>query len=178
MPSDEKEVTVYKTETDDASTTSTKRKTRRRRPHGIKQKQTHIIEKEAGIEPPLYKAVPVVGKAIFKAETISITKQGSEPARGVKKTSEQVIVLPKSAKPKIVTNIQTITPIGPPPAPTKVKILPKIPVMKLKIAPKRGITAKVPTKPLAPAMKPAKITLQKSPKTRKQYKERKLKIDF
>jgi len=172
MPSDEKEVTVYKTETDDASTTSTKRKTRRRRPHGMKQKQTHIVEKEAGIE-------PLVGKAVFKAETISITKQGSEPARGVKKTSEQVIVLPKSAKPKIVTNIQTITPIGPPPpAPTKVKILPKIPVMKLKIAPKRGITAKVPTKPLAPAMKPAKITLQKSPKTRKQYKERKLKIEF
>jgi hypothetical protein len=172
MPSDEKEVTVYKTETDDASTTSTKRKTRRRRPHATKQKQTHIVEKEAGIE-------PIVGKAVFKAESISITKQGSEPAHGIKKTSEQVIVLPKSAKPKIITNIQTITPIGPPaPAPTKVKILPKIPIMKLKIAPKRGITAKVPTKPLALATKSTKITLQKSPKTRKQYKERKLKIDF
>ena len=176
MPSDEKEVTVYKTETDDSSMSSaTKRKTRRRRPHATKQKQTHIVEKEAGIE-------PIVGKAIFKAESISITKQGSEPAHGIKKTSEQVIVLPKSAKPKIVTNIQTITPIGlPAPAPTKVKILPKIPIMKLKIAPKRGVTAKIPSKPVAEKAvvgPKSKITLHKTPKTRKQYKERKLKIEF
>ena len=148
------------------SSTGEETKTRKRRPR--KNKTQRAVDK-----------TDVKGEAIVKTEEVVITQKGTEKPKGIKVETQQVFKLvPKSAfsapTPKSVP-----VPV-PVPAKTKITILPKTKKMQ-----KITIVGK-PLKKVVPAPVPAstikqKITLpstSQTKKTRKFYKERKLRIEL
>ena len=129
------------------------------------------------------------GEAVVTKEETVITKKGNEPAKGIKVESQQVFKLvPKTAPAPVVTAAKksaSIAPVVAPVVPTKVTILPKKRVQKITILSKTPKKLFVPTVPLKTEAKTEtkseakqKITLPASKKTRKQYKERKLRIEL
>lgn len=125
------------------------------------------------------------GEAVITKEETVITKKGSEPAKGIKVETQQVFKLvPKVATAKkSVPPALTVSPLIPV-IPTKVTILPKKRVQKITIL---GKTTKKPlvssSAPSGPAGQAGpvvkqKITLPQAKKTRKQYKERRLRIEL
>jgi len=131
------------------------------------------------------------GEAVITKEETVITKKGSEPPKGIKVETQQVFKLvPKMASASSVTAVKksaSIAPVVAPVVPTKVTILPKKRVQKITIL---GKTPKKPFVPIAtiPLKTEAKtetksevrqkITLPAAKKTRKQYKERRLRIEL
>jgi len=152
MPSDEKEVIM----TPVATTEGTRKK---RRPR--KNRTTRSA-----------------GEAIVTKEEVVITQKDNEKPKGIKVESQQVFKLvPKSES----VAKKTATPAATPAAvPTKVTILPKKRVQKITIL---GKTAKKPVSdvkekiPVAPVKQKIVLPIT-AKKTRKQYKERKLRIDL
>ena len=142
------------------SSTGEETKTRKRRLR--KNKTQRAVDK-----------TDVKGEAIVKTEEVVITQKGTEKPKGIKVETQQVFKLvPKSV-------LSTPTPKSVPvPAKTKITILPKTKKMQ-----KITIVGK-PVKKVAPV--PAstikqKITLPSSSqtkKTRRFYKERKLRIEL
>ena len=164
MLSDEKEVIM----TPVTTTEGTRKKRRPRR-----NKMTRSVDK-----------TDIKGEAIVTKEEVVITQKDNEKPKGIKVESQQVFKLvPKSesvAK-KSTAPAPTLAPApAPSPSPTKVTILPKKRVQKITIL---GKTVKKPVSdskekiPAAPIKQ--KIVLPfTAKKTRKQYKERKLRIDL
>ena len=121
------------------------------------------------------------GEAVVTKEETIITKKGSEPPKGIKVETQQVFKLvPKVATAKkSVPTAPAVTPV----IPTKVTILPKKRVQKITIlgkTPKKPLVSSAsagPAVPTGPVVK-QKITLPQAKKTRKQYKERKLRIEL
>ena len=113
-----------------------------------------------------------VEAVITKEETV-ITKKGIEPAKGKEQIFKLVPKGTSSAK-KPAVLVPAI--IAPPVIPTKVTILPKKRVQKITILSKTPTVNR--TASVGPAIK-QKITLSsQTKKTRKQYKERKLRIEL
>jgi hypothetical protein len=125
---------------------------------------------------------------VTKEETI-VTKKGSEPPKGIKVETQQVFKLvpkgmPSAKKPApvaVTVSAPAALAAAAPVIPTKVTILPKKRVQKI------TILGKTPKKPLVSSASAAasagpivkqKITLPQAKKTRKQYKERKLRIEM
>jgi hypothetical protein len=138
-------------------------KTRKRRPR--KNKTQRAVDK-----------TDVKGEAIVKIEEVVITQKGTEKPKGIKVETQQVFKLvPKSAlpAPKSVPVPVSV------PAKTKITILPKTKKMqKITIVgkPVKKVVAPVPASTIK-----QKITLpsaSQTKKTRKFYKERKLRIDL
>ena len=124
------------------------------------------------------------GEAVVTKEETIITKKGTEPAKGIKVETQQVFKLVPKGTPTVKKPVPIALPAAPvlPAIPTKVTILPKKRVQKI------TILGKTPKKPLA-ASSPSstgatssvvkqKITLPQTKKTRKQYKERRLRIEL
>ena len=117
------------------------------------------------------------GEAVVTKEETIITQKGTEPAKG----KEQIFKLvPKGLTPPAKKPAPVTTPTVAPVIPTKVTILPKKRVQKI------TILSKTPKKPLAsasagaasPVVKQKIILPSQTKKTRKQYKERKLRIEL
>jgi len=137
------------------------------------------------------------GEAVVTKEETIITQKGTEPPKGIKVESQQVFKLvpkgtPSAKKPASITATSPMTAHAPsalaaatPVIPTKVTILPKKRVQKITIL---GKTAKKPlssasassasTASQAGPIVKQKITLPQTKKIRKQYKERKLRIEL
>ena len=160
MLSDEKEVIM----TPVATTEGTRKKRRPRR-----NKMTRSVDK-----------TDIKGEAIVTKEEVVITQKDNEKPKGIKVESQQVFKLvPKKSTSASPAASAAPAPV-PAPAPTKVTILPKKRVQKITIL---GKTVKKPVSdskekiPAAPIKQ--KIVLPfTAKKTRKQYKERKLRIDL
>ena len=165
MPSDEKEVTM----TSVATTEGTRKKRRPRR-----NKMTRSVDK-----------TDIKGEAIVTKEEVVITKKPNETPKGIKVESQQFFKL----IPKSESVVKKLVPVSasalviaptPVPVPTKITILPKKRVQKITIL---GKTAKKPVSDVKEKSVPAAPVKQKivlpitAKKTRKQYKERKLRID-
>jgi hypothetical protein len=158
MPSDEKEVIM----TPVATTEGTRKK---RRPR--KNRTTRSA-----------------GEAIVTKEEVVITQKDNEKPKGIKVESQQVFKLvPKSepvAKKATAPAATAPTATAPAAVPTKVTILPKKRVQKITIL---GKTAKKPVSdvkekiPVAPVKQKIVLPIT-AKKTRKQYTERKLRIDL
>lgn len=124
------------------------------------------------------------GEAVVTKEETIITQKGTEPAKGIKVETQQVFKLvPKAASAPSVTATKksASSPVVAPVVPTKVTILPKKRVQKITIlskTPKKPFVPTVPLKTEAKTEVKQKITLPASKKTRKQYKERKLRIEL
>jgi len=126
------------------------------------------------------------GEAVITKEETVITKKGSEPPKGIKVETQQVFKLvPKVATvKKPVPAALSVAPVIPV-IPTKVTILPKKRVQKITIlgkTPKKPLVSSSapsgPAVPTGPVVK-QKITLpSQTKKTRKQYKERRLRIEL
>jgi hypothetical protein len=141
------------------------------------------------------------GEEIVKTEQIvMISKEGEEP-KGVRKATETIVKIIPYKKPVVVKDTKIIEPISLAKEPkiekaekeekvenitklTKVSVLPKTAKTKVKILGKNDKPVnKIAPKPLPtetdkrPAEK-SKISLKMPPKTRKTYKERKLRIDI
>lgn len=119
------------------------------------------------------------GEAVVTKEETVITKKGTEPSKGIKVETQQVFKLvPKIATAKkSVPTAPAVTPV----IPTKVTILPKKRVQKITIlgkTPKKPLVSSTSVAaPASPIVK-QKITLPQAKKTRKQYKERRLRIEL
>jgi hypothetical protein len=140
----------------------------------------------------------VKGEEIVKTEQIvMISKEGEEP-KGVRKATETIVKIIPYKKPVVVKDTKIIEPISFAKEAkaekeekvenitklTKVSVLPKTAKTKIKILGKNDKPInKITPKPLPtetdkrPAEK-SKISLKMPPKTRKTYKERKLRIDI
>jgi len=142
----------------------------------------------------------VKGEEIVKTEQIvMISKEGEEP-KGVRKATETIVKIIPYKKPVVVKDTKIVEPISfakdtkaekvektekaEKVTVTKVSILPKTAKTKVKILGKNDKPVnKIAPKPLPtdankrPAEK-SKISLKMPPKTRKTYKERKLRIDI
>ena len=119
------------------------------------------------------------GEAIVTKEEVVITQKDNEKPKGIKVESQQVFKLvPKSEPVAKKTAAPAASPTAP--VPTKVTILPKKRVQKITIL---GKTAKKPVSdvkekiPVAPVKQKIVLPIT-AKKTRKQYKERKLRIDL
>jgi hypothetical protein len=118
------------------------------------------------------------GEAIVTKEEVIITQKDNEKPKGIKVESQQVFKLVPKSEPVAK---KTATPAATPATvPTKVTILPKKRVQKITIL---GKTAKKPVsdgkeKILAAPIKQKIVLPITAKKTRKQYKERKLRIDL
>jgi hypothetical protein len=152
------------------STLNTTKKRRRNR------KITRSVEK-AGMK----------GEEIVKTEQIvMISKEGEEP-KGVRKATETIVKIIPYKKPVVVKDTKIVEPISLPSPQakiTKVSVLPKTVKTKVKILAKND----KPINKIAPKALPteadkrpaekSKISLKVPAKTRKTYKERKLRIDL
>jgi hypothetical protein len=139
----------------------------------------------------------VKGEEIVKTEQIvMISKEGEEP-KGVRKATETIVKIIPYKKPVVVKDTKIVEPISLAKVEkaekaekaekvvvTKVSILPKTAKTKVKILGKNDKPVnKISPKPLPtdankrPAEK-SKISLKMPPKTRKTYKERKLRIEL
>ena len=135
------------------------------------------------------------GEEIVKTEQIvMISKEGEEP-KGVRKATETIVKIIPYKKPVVVKDTKIVEPISlpsssqdKPPAKvekiTKVSVLPKTAKTKIKILAKNDkpinkITPKaLPTEADKRPAEKSKISLKVPAKTRKTYKERKLRIDI
>ena len=127
------------------------------------------------------------GEAVITKEETIITQKGTEPPKGIKVESQQVFKLvPKgmtsSAKKPAPVAVTAPVLIAAPVIPTKVTILPKKRVQKITIlgkTPKKPLAASASASagPAGPIVK-QKITLPQAKKTRKQYKERRRRIEL
>jgi hypothetical protein len=119
------------------------------------------------------------GEAVVTKEETVITKKGTEPAKGIKVETQQVFkLIPKRLTPTVKKS-EPIA-LAAPVIPTKVTILPKKRVQKITIlgkTPKKPLVSSSSTGATSSVVK-QKITLPQTKKTRKQYKERKLRIDL
>jgi hypothetical protein len=120
------------------------------------------------------------GEAVVTKEETVITKKGTEPAKGIKVETQQVFkLIPKRLTPTVKKS-EPIA-LAAPVIPTKVTILPKKRVQKITIlgkTPKKPLVSSTSTGATSSVVK-QKITLSsQTKKTRKQYKERKLRIDL
>jgi hypothetical protein len=119
------------------------------------------------------------GEAVVTKEETVITKKGTEPVKGIKVETQQVFkLIPK----RLTPTVKKSEPIAPaaPVIPTKVTILPKKRVQKITIlgkTPKKPLVSSTSTGATSSVVK-QKITLPQTKKTRKQYKERKLRIEL
>ena len=137
----------------------------------------------------------IKGEEIVKTEQIvMISKEGEEP-KGVRKATETIVKIIPYKKPVVVKDTKIVEPISlvkeeKPQAQhkvekiTKVSVLPKTAKTKIKILAKNDKPVnKIAPKPLPteadkrPAEK-SKISLKLPAKTRKTYKERKLRIEL
>jgi hypothetical protein len=121
------------------------------------------------------------GEAIVTKEEVVITQKDNEKPKGIKVVSQQVFKLvPKSES---VVKKTTAPPPPTPAAPavsTKVTILPKKRVQKITIlgkTAKKSVTDVKEKIPVAPVKQKIVLPIT-AKKTRKQYKERKLRIDL
>jgi hypothetical protein len=125
------------------------------------------------------------GEAVVTKEETVITKKGTEPAKGIKVETQQVFKLVPKATPTVKKPAPVAAPVpalAVPVIPTKVTILPKKRVQKITIlgkTPKKPLAASASASagPAGPIVK-QKITLPQAKKTRKQYKERRLRIEL
>ena len=119
------------------------------------------------------------GEAVVTKEETVITKKGTEPAKGSKVETQQVFkLIPKRLTPTVKKSEPI--PLAAPVIPTKVTILPKKRVQKITIlgkTPKKPLVSSTSTGATSSAVK-QKITLPQTKKTRKQYKERRLRIEL
>jgi hypothetical protein len=119
------------------------------------------------------------GEAVVTKEETVITKKGTEPAKGIKVETQQVFkLIPKRLTPTVKKSEPI--PLAAPVIPTKVTILPKKRVQKITIlgkTPKKPLVSSTSTGATSSAVK-QKITLPQTKKTRKQYKERRLRIEL
>ena len=145
------------------SATGEETKTRKRRPR--KNKTQRAVDK-----------TDIKGEAIVKTEEVIITQKGTEKPKGIKVETQQVFKLVPKSAPSATKAVPTPAPAPVPiPAKTKVTILPKTKKMQ-----KITIVGKSVKKGPLPAVK-QKITLPSASqikKTRKFYKERKLRIEL
>ena len=152
-----------------ATTEGTRKKRRPRR-----NKMTRSVDK-----------TDIKGEAIVTKEEVVITKKPNETPKGIKVESQQVFKLvPKNesvAKKSALASASAPVP-APAPIPTKITILPKKRVQKITIL---GKTAKKPVSdvkeksvPVSAPVKQKIVLPITAKKTRKQYKERKLRIDL
>jgi hypothetical protein len=129
------------------------------------------------------------GEAVVTKEETIITQKGTEPPKGIKVESQQVFKLvpkgtPSAKKPVPVAAAAAPSALAATPViPTKVTILPKKRVQKITIlgkTPKKPLVASASASASASAgpIVKQKITLPQAKKTRKQYKERKLRIEL
>ena len=121
------------------------------------------------------------GEAIVTKEEVVITQKDNEKPKGIKVESQQVFKLVPKSEPVAKKATPATAPAATPAAvPTKVTILPKKRVQKITIL---GKTAKKPVSdvkekiPVAPVKQKIVLPIT-AKKTRKQYKERKLRIDL
>ena len=122
------------------------------------------------------------GEAIVTKEEVVITQKDNEKPKGIKVESQQVFKLVPKSEPIAKKTVAPAAPAATPAAtvPTKITILPKKRVQKITIL---GKTAKKPVsdvkEKIAVAPVKQKIVLPiTAKKTRKQYTERKLRIDL
>ena len=146
------------------SSTGAETKTRKRR---ARQNKTQRAVDKTDIK----------GEAIVKTEEVVITQKGTEKPKGIKVETQQVFKLvPKSA-----LSAPTPKPVPVPvPAKTKITILPKTKKMQ-KITIVGKPVKKVVSAPVPASTIKQKITLpsaSQTKKTRKFYKERKLRIEL
>jgi len=129
------------------------------------------------------------GEEIVKTEQIvMISKEGEEP-KGVRKATETIVKIIPYKKPVVVKDTKIVEPISAKEPKvekiTKISVLPKTAKTKIKILAKndKPVVNKIAPKALPteadkrPAEK-SKISLKLPAKTRKTYKERKLRIDL
>ena len=125
---------------------------------------------------------------VTKEETI-VTQKGTEPPKGIKVETQQVFKLVPKGTPSAKKPAPAATPaavaVAAPVIPTKVTILPKKRVQKITIlgkTPKKPLISSSVSATAAPAntspIVKQKITLPQAKKTRKQYKERRLRIEL
>jgi hypothetical protein len=122
------------------------------------------------------------GEAVITKEETVITKKGSEPPKGIKVETQQVFKLVPKVATSVTPTVKKSMPTAlaaAPVIPTKVTILPKKRVQKI------TILGKTPKKPLvsssaaaSPVVKQKIILPSQTKKTRKQYKERRLRIEL
>lgn len=119
------------------------------------------------------------GEAIVTKEEVVITQKDNEKPKGIKVESQQVFKLVPKSEP-VAKKATAPTATAPAAVPTKVTILPKKRVQKITIL---GKTAKKPVSdvkekiPAAPVKQKIVLPIT-AKKTRKQYTERKLRIDL
>ena len=142
------------------SSTGAETKTRKRR---VRQNKTQRAVDKTDIK----------GEAIVKTEEVVITQKGTEKPKGIKVETQQVFKL----VPKAIASQAKTTPT-PVPAKTKITILPKTKkIQKITIVgkPVKKVSAPAPSA----SQTKHKITLpSQTKKTRRQYKERRLRIEF
>ena len=123
------------------------------------------------------------GEAVVTKEETIITQKGTEPAKGIKVESQQVFKLvPKASAPVVTASKKSasIAPVASPVIPTKVTILPKKRVQKITIlgkTPKKSLVS-ASAGAAIPVVKQKIILPSQTKKTRKQYKERRLRIEL
>lgn len=167
-------------------------KARRKRRNTTSKKQIKAVFEKSDDDEKDHKGIPTRTAtkqsdvvAVIKTESIILKKKDNLPPVGQKVVSQQIIkLIPKptgAIQAKTIKAVRTIQPLAvsnpSTTRKTKVNIMPKKKIMKLKILGKQKTqTAKtaMSIKPL-PLTSSSKITL---PKTRKNYKERKLRIYF
>ena len=121
------------------------------------------------------------GEAVVTKEETIITQKGTEPAKGIKVESQQVFKLvPKASAPVVTASKKSasIAPVAAPVIPTKVTILPKKRVQKITILGKTPKKSLVSAGAAIPVVKQKIILPSQTKKTRKQYKERRLRIEL
>ena len=120
------------------------------------------------------------GEAIVTKEEVVITQKDNEKPKGIKVESQQVFKLVPKSEPVAKKTVAPAATAPAAPVPTKVTILPKKRVQKITIL---GKTAKKPVSdvkekiPVAPVKQKIVLPIT-AKKTRKQYTERKLRIDL
>jgi hypothetical protein len=121
------------------------------------------------------------GEAVITKEETIITKKGTEPPKGIKVETQQVFKLVPKTTTSVTPTAKKSVPIAVAPViPTKVTILPKKRVQKITIlgkTPKKPLISSTSTGATSSVVK-QKITLPQTKKTRKQYKERRLRIEL
>jgi hypothetical protein len=124
------------------------------------------------------------GEAVITKEETIITQKGTEPAKGIKVETQQVFKLVPKKTTSVTPTVKKSVPITVAPViPTKVTILPKKRVQKITIlgkTPKKpsAASASAPAGPSSPIVKQKIILPSQTKKTRKQYKERRLRIEL
>lgn len=121
----------------------------------------------------------IKGEAIIRTEEVIITQKPHEKPKGIKVETQQAFKLVPKKVASVAPSTASTASVAPAPAPvlakTKITIMPKTKkVQKITII---GKPVKKTPVPVLPAVK-QKILLSSSKKTRKFYKERRLRIEL